>query len=102
MIKEKVFELLDCLDEYRKLDREVVLMAERRAALSTKYNELKQKIGRIIEPLSTERKNIIIEKEGKFYSIYYNRRLMVAEIYECLTDKEADIKLSLKKLVPEK
>jgi len=102
MIKEKIYELLDCMEEYEKVNQEILEAADRRRELNSKVIGLKQKIGKIIQPLSLERKNIIIEKDGKYYTIFYNRKIETVEIHECITDKEADIKLSLKKLMNEK
>jgi hypothetical protein len=95
MIKEKVCEILDCLKEYYKLRNQAQEVNLKLIDTGKIYNQLRQDLGKIIYPLNS---NIIVEKDGKLYSVFFNKKYQTAEIKKCITDKEADIQLSLKKL----
>jgi hypothetical protein len=95
MIKEKIIEILNLeskCKEYNKIaiEAQINLIGTKRA-----INDAKAQLGRVIAPLN---KNIITEYNGKIYSIFYNRNYSTASIVTCISDKEADIELSLNKL----
>ena len=120
MIKEKAYEILDLLQqeqsifgEQTKLQEEAMILHRKLVSVENQVHQKKQELGDIINPppkginpsnfypsLRPKRfiPDIILEKDGKEYCLYFDSKYNTAGIKEVISVDEAEKRLMIKKI----